>query len=136
MEINLKSALLVLAASLLVSCGTQSILPGLTDVPGESKITGKTKSNVVGGISQLENSQYKCTRSKLLIKDTKFVRASSEETIEEWFVSSCVEEVHAYMVTYKPEKAEALILHQKRDKSGRVTEEILWVTPGYRGSIK
>lgn len=128
---DVKSILLLLALGVTLSagCGTQTIL--VSGVPGESRSTEPTRSSIARLISQLENSQYKCARSELAIKDTKIMRTSSEETEEEWLVSSCVGEVHSYMVTYKLAKAEALVYHAIRDKSGRVTAETMTHTPGW-----
>jgi hypothetical protein len=128
----MKTALLMLSATLLVGCVSQSIRPELPNVPGESRTTGEIKSIAVDGISQLEDSEYKCARSELVIKNTKILRSSTEETTEFWFVSSCVGKVHEYHVTYNPGKGKVQISHQKYDKSGRQTALIIWESPRFR----
>lgn|SRR3989338_2405430 len=127
MKINVKFTSAALAATLLAGCVALTI-------PGESKTTVATRNAVVNGIRQLEKHAYQCAPSNIAIKDTRFVTASMEETTEKWLVSSCAGNEHSYMVSYQPEKSEAILFHEEAEKSGK-SSELLWFTPGYKKII-
>lgn len=123
MKIQMKSLLLVSVASLLASCKNLTI-------PGETKASAAASRSVVSGVRQLEKHLYQCEPSTLVFKNTKFDHASSNETTEEWIVSSCAGDEHTYIVAYRPRNVGALVFHEKIDKSGGVSES-LWFTDGY-----
>lgn len=115
---------LVAAASLLASCKTLTI-------PGETKAES-AKYNIVGMIQQIEKHSYKC-ESTPKVTNTRFDHPLGIENIEEWTVTSCTGDEHAYMVAYRPGGSGAVVFHENRDKSGTITQS-LSVSNGYVGN--
>lgn len=113
MRIGGITASLVAAASLLASCETLTL-------PGNTKAES-AKYNIVRIMQQTEKQLYQCA-SAPTVRNTRFDHTLNMEYIEEWTVTSCTGDEHAYIVAYRPIGSGAVVFHENRDKSGSITQ--------------
>jgi hypothetical protein len=115
MRIGGITASLVAAVSLLASCGFMKL-------PGDSKVSS-AKRTIVSSIQQTEKQLYQCVSSPT-IRNTRFDHFLDNEAIEEWAVTSCTGDEHAYFVAYRALNSGAVVYHENKGKSGTVTQTL------------